>query len=114
MSDPKRDTGGWTADDAIMADLRSWLVEHGLAVLDDRYEPGTFGDQVVTFARPTAIRLVRERREWSIELHGPEGDWTWIGYWRGSQVAEGLSAADQSEMLREILTGRPESTVEND
>jgi hypothetical protein len=42
MSTEKDDTGGWTADDAIMADLRSWLVDQGFAVIGDRYHPDSF------------------------------------------------------------------------
>lgn len=103
MSDATRRTGGWTAEDAIMADLRSWLVDQGFAVLDDRYDSEHFGNQVVTFARPLAVRLARDRSEWRVELLGPDGRWTWIGDWGGFRTTEPLSAADQAKKLRALL-----------
>jgi hypothetical protein len=86
-----------------MADLRSWLLDQGFAILDDRYDSQAFGNQIVTFARPIAVRLVKDRSEWGVELLGPDGEWTWIGYWGGSRTSEPLSAADQSVRLRELL-----------
>lgn len=103
MSDQRRGTSAWTADDSIMADLRAWLVEQGFAVLDDRYDPDSFGNQVVTLARPIAIRLLRDRAEWGVELLGSDGKWTWLGHWGGSRTREPLSAADQAQRLRALV-----------
>jgi hypothetical protein len=112
MSDAMRRTGGWTADDAILADLRSWLVDQGFAVLDDRYDSEAFGNQIVIFARPIAIRLVRDRSEWGVDLLGPDGQWTWIGYWGGARTSEPLSAADQAGRLRALLQAEGAESTE--
>lgn len=97
---------GWTADDATMAELRAWLVEQGYVVLFDAYDFASFGNQSVTLSRPLAIRLVRDRGRWAVEMIGADGHWKWIGQWRaelrgaGSQL---LTATDQADILREML-----------
>lgn len=64
---------GWNADDAVMADLRAWLEGRGFTVLSDRYDPNSFGNQEVMLARPVAVRLVRDRGQWWVEVAGADG-----------------------------------------
>lgn len=96
----------WTDDDGVMAELRSWLVEQGYVVLSDSYDADHFGNQLVELARPIAVRLIRDRGQWGIEIAGPDGVWSpllaWVDATPGRQ-AEVLSAADQSEALRALL-----------
>lgn len=97
---------GWTADDAVIADLRSWLVERGFVVVRDHYAPEPFGNQEVILTRPIAVRLVRDRNEWRVDLLGGDGQWTWVRELREELRGPGphlASATDQAEILREIL-----------
>lgn len=80
--DPNPPAIGWTDDDAVMADLRAWLVEQGFIVVSDRYDPQSFGDQEVTLTRPIAIRLVRDRGQWWVDVLGADGQWAGIQRWR--------------------------------
>ncbi len=97
---------GWTADDAVMADLRSWLADRGFVVVRDRYDSESFGNQEVILTRPVAVRLVRDRDEWSVDLMGDDGQWTRIQSRREALRGRGpylLSATDQADILREML-----------
>ncbi len=104
--EPRSRAGGWTVDDAVMADLRAWLVERGFTVLSDSYDVASFGNQEVTLARPVAIRLVKDRDQWWVEVAGADGRWSSIGRWRDALRGRGpqlLTAGDQAEILREML-----------
>lgn len=96
----------WTDDDGVMAELRSWLVEQGFVVLSDLYDADHFGNQLVELARPIAVRLIRDRGQWGIEIAGQDGVWSpllaSVDATPGRR-AEVLSAADQSEALRALL-----------
>ena len=97
---------GWTADDAVMAELRTWLVERGFVVLSDRYNSASFGNQEVMLTRPIAVRLARDRGQWWVDVLGADGQWTGIHHRREALRGRGpqlLSAADQADTLREIL-----------
>jgi hypothetical protein len=97
---------GWTADDAVMADLRSWLVDRGFVVLSDSYDFEAFGNQQVILTRPVAVRLVRDRGQWWVDVLGADGHWSGIQRWRDELRGNGpqmLSAADQAELLRAML-----------
>jgi hypothetical protein len=95
----------WTDDDQQMAELRNWLIEEGFVVLSDELSD-SFGDQVVEMARPIAVRLVRDRDQWAIDLLGPDGNWSPVDHWlertAGSR-RHGISAAEQSQLLRAHL-----------
>src|SRR4249919_4007066 len=97
----------WTDDDGVMAELRSWLIEQGFVVLADHYDADRFGNQLVELARPIAVRLVRDRGQWGIDIAGPDGVWsplsTWVDEVAGTGRGEVRSAADQSELLRALL-----------
>ena len=97
----------WTDDDGVMAELRSWLIEQGFVVLADHYDADSFGNQLVELARPIAVRLVRDRGQWGIDIAGPDGVWsplsTWVDEVAGAGRVEVRSAADQSELLRALL-----------
>ncbi|MDF2734383.1 MAG: hypothetical protein K0S97_1006 [Chloroflexota bacterium] len=93
----------WTDDDQVMAELRNWLVEQGLVVLSDTYDPDHFGNQIVELARPIGIRLVRDRDQWRIDILGLDGAWSPLVHWLDSTVGsrpQSLSAAEQSQLLR--------------
>jgi hypothetical protein len=97
---------GWTPDDAAMADLRSWLVERGFVVLSDSYDAESFGNQEVVLTRPIAVRLVRDRGRWWVDVLGSDGRWSGIQRWRDALRGSGpqlLSAADQADILRAVL-----------
>jgi hypothetical protein len=91
----------WSHDDATIADLRKWLIEHGFVVVEEQYKPEAFGNQLVTLSRPTAVRLVRDRGDWSIELMGSDGQWRWIG---ADQPETGRSVEEQAVRARAVLT----------
>jgi hypothetical protein len=91
-------SGGWSADDAAMADLRDRLVEQGYVVLDDRYDADAFGNQVVILARPSAIRLVRDRGEWSVQVMGAGATWQGV-----STPAGGPETGDLATTLEDLL-----------
>jgi hypothetical protein len=105
--DPKPPPIGWTSDDAVMADLRTWLVGQGFIVLSDRYDAESFGNQEVTLTRPIAVRLVRDRGQWWVDVLGADGQWTGVQRWREALRGNGrqlMSAAEQADTLREILS----------
>lgn len=96
----------WTAEDQAIAGLRAWLVEQGFVVLSDRYDPDHFGDQIVELARPIAIRLVRDRNQWAIEIVGSDGEWADLSGWLaeiGKSPGPALSVADQARLLQAAL-----------
>jgi hypothetical protein len=97
----------WSDDDQVMAELRQWLGEQGFVVLSDQFDPDHFGNQFVEMARPVALRLVRDRDQWGIDLMGVDGSWSPLDLWldptAGSRRVS-LSAADQSRLLRASLT----------
>lgn len=104
--EPKSPATGWTGDDGVIADLRAWLVGRGFVVLSDYYDPASFGNQEVTIALPAAIRLIKDRDQWRVEIAGSDGHWRWVGRWRDALRGKGpqlLSATDQAEILRELL-----------
>jgi hypothetical protein len=104
--EPQSPAIGWSGDDGVIADLRAWLVGRGFVVLSDHYDPDSFGNQEVTLARPAAIRLVKDRDQWRVDVAGGDGHWTWVGRWRdavGSKGPQVLSASDQAELLRDLL-----------
>jgi hypothetical protein len=106
MSEDKFVPGGWSADDAVIADLRTWLVEQGFVVVSDRYDAAAFGDQEIALTRPIAVRLVRDRDQWSIDVLGVDGQWTGIERWRDRSSGSGqrlLSPAEQADILRSTL-----------
>jgi hypothetical protein len=106
MTDEGYVSGGWAADDSTMADLRTWLVEQGFVVVSDRYDAGSFGDQEVTLTRPVAVRLVRDRDQWRIDVLGADGRWTGIESLRDvprTESSRSLSAVDQAATLRTVL-----------
>ncbi len=106
MSEDDFVPGGWTADDAVIADLRSWLVERGFVVVSDRYDAASFGDQEIALTRPIAVRLVRDRGQWWIDVLAADGRWAGIERWRdGSRGSDtrGLSPAEQADILRTKL-----------
>jgi hypothetical protein len=97
---------GWTRDDAVMAALRAWLVERGFVVVRDHLTFDSFGDQEVLLTRPIAIRLVRDRGEWLVDVLGRDGQWEDIQGLRRRLRGRGpqlLTAADQADSLRELL-----------
>ena len=105
-NDQDRPADGWTTDDAVMADLRSWLVERGFVVLSDSYDFEAFGNQEVILTRPIAVRLVRDRGQWWVDVLGADGRWSGIQRWRDALPENGpqfLSAADQADILRALL-----------
>ena len=104
--DPNRPRVGWTPDDITMADLRAWLVDRGFAVLSDRYDSESFGNQEVVLARPVAIRLVKDRDQWSVDIAGVDGQFNEIRRWRDALRGPGaqlLSTAEQADILRKLL-----------
>ena len=110
--------GGWTEDDAVMADLRQWLVDRGFVVLSDHYSPDVFGNQVVTLSRPVGVRLVKDRGDWAVEVCGQNGEWRRVGDWSdelGHGKPRTTSAEEDAKHLRalldqiERLTGAPGS-----
>jgi hypothetical protein len=89
-----------------MADLRAWLQSRGFVVLRDDYDFDAFGNQEVTLARPVAIRLAKDRGQWSVEVAGADGRFIEVRRWRDSLHGEGhhlLSASDEAEILRDLL-----------
>jgi hypothetical protein len=93
-------------DEVTIAELRQWLVERGYVVLSDRYEPDAFGNQLITLARPAALRLVKDRGEWAVEVCGRDGQWRWLGDWSaalGHERPSTTSAREESERLRALL-----------
>lgn len=104
--DPTPPPLGWTAGDTVMAELRAWLVERGFIVLRDHYDSASFGNQEVMLTRPIAVRLVRDRGEWRVEVLGADGQWSGIDRWRQASHGTGsqlLSAAEQADILRATL-----------
>jgi hypothetical protein len=96
----------WTEDDAVMADLRSWLIDRGYVVLSDNYNPATFGNQAVTFSRPVAIRLGKDRDQWAVQVCGSDGQWRWLGDWSsafGHGRPRSTSAQEEADRLRALL-----------
>ena len=68
----------WIDDDGVMAELRSWLVEQGFVVLSDVYDADHFGNQLVELARPIAVRLIRDRGQWGIEIAASGRALAWV------------------------------------
>jgi hypothetical protein len=96
----------WTNDDALFAELRAWLTGQGFVVLSDQYSADSFGNQVVTLARPVGVRLARDRGEWSVHLCGSDGVWRPVQEWTaepGAERAQHVSAAD-AKRLRNLLS----------
>jgi hypothetical protein len=97
----------WTDDDALFAELREWLIGQGFVVLSDQYSPDSFGNQVVTLARPIGVRLARDRGQWSVYLCGPDGDWRplheWVAELTGERARDFSAAADATH-LRTLLS----------
>jgi hypothetical protein len=96
----------WTADDGVMAGLRSWLVDQGFVVLTDHYDSNHFGNQVVELARPIAVRLVRDRSEWEVFIAGSDGAWLpldeWVKAITGTRV-DVATASARADALRALL-----------
>jgi hypothetical protein len=96
----------WTPDDRVMADLRYWLIDQGFTVLSDHYEADLFGNQVVELARPIAVRLIRDRGQWRVEIAGPDGEWSSLDNWAARLTgprSTSSSAIEQSDLLRRLL-----------
>jgi hypothetical protein len=89
-----------------MAELRRWLIDRGFVVLSDEYRSDSFGNQLVTLARPVAFRLVRDRSQWSVEACGSDGQWRWLGDWSAA-LNHGrpreTSATEEATRLRTLL-----------
>jgi hypothetical protein len=96
----------WTDDDAAFADLREWLTRQGFVVLLDSYSPDSFGNQAVTLARPIAVRLVRDRGQWSVDICGEDGAWRPLHEWSHEltgQRTRDFSATAEADRLRRLL-----------
>jgi hypothetical protein len=96
----------WTDDDATFADLREWLTREGFVVLSDSYSSDSFGNQAVTLARPVAVRLVRDRGQWSVDICGHDGVWRplhELGHELTGERSGDFSAAAEAARLRSLL-----------
>ena len=96
----------WTDDDALFADLREWLTHQGFVVLSDSYAPDSFGNQAVTLARPVAVRLIKDRDQWSVDVCGNDGAWRPLHEWSAQltgQRTHDFSAAADADRLRRLL-----------
>jgi hypothetical protein len=70
------------AEDSLADALKAWLIEDDFDLRQDRYYPESFGNRVIDLTRRRlSIRLVRDRSEWSIEIAGPDGKWTYVVRW---------------------------------
>ena len=79
-----------------------------LVVLSDNYDFEAFGNQEVMLTRPIAVRLVRDRGQWWVDVLGADGRWSGIQRWRDALRENGpqlLLRCDQADILRALLDG---------
>jgi hypothetical protein len=74
--------------DELRADIEALLhdlKQRGFTVIEERYDPQSFGNVLVRLEHDqTAVRIVRDRGEWRIDIAGPgQLDWFGPSIWQG-------------------------------